>query len=331
MRYYCQMLAAFLGAVLVANGLCYFYYSPSVQTDNPEGYTECKNEPSHHNPHGTEGYGIAVIDDNGFSNADLFSYQEAEILCVGSSQTEAQHVNWDENYVYLLNEQCKGRKVYNLGVSAQAFANSLYRIPALKTNFPACQAIVFEINNMPSEKDLLQMKGYMEKNEIPVRDLSWKRGNLALQILGKIPLCRLLWSQYDHNRKGKIAKGKEEMVNIGVSYYELANEVLKLAKRQAGDTPIILFNLSKVKIERDGNVVIQPDYGEKAALRAACQVQGITFVDMGQPFLEHYSKERVLPYGFANSKVAVGHLNAHGHRIVAETLYDVFKKDGLCQ
>ena len=326
MNYLLKMAAAFIGAALLVNGLCYFYYSPAVQTDNPDKYTEAKNEPSVHNPHGTEGYGLAVIDDNGFSNANLFPFKDAEILCVGSSQTEAQHINWDENYVYLLNQMAPSYKAYNLGVSGQRFANSFYRIPALKEYFPACRALIFEINAMPTEKELQQMKTYMEQGEIPVRDLSWKRGNLALRVIGQIPLCRLLWSQYDHSRKVE-AKGRPE--KVGDSYRALASEVLALGKEQAGNIPVIIFNLSRLKIEHDGSVTISADQGECEAMRIACQEQGISFIDMGETFLDNYATERVLPYGFANSKVGVGHLNAYGHRLIADTLQIALMKEGL--
>jgi len=328
MSYLMKMAGAFIGAALIANGLCYFYYSPAVQTDNLDKYTEAKSEPSTHNPHGTEGYGMAVIDDNGFSNTNLFPYKEAEILCVGSSQTEAQHINWDENYVYLLNQLVPDSKAYNLGVSGQRFASSFYRISALKENFPACRALIFEVNAMPTEKELQMMKGYMERGEIPVRDLSWKHGNLALRVIGQIPLCRLLWSQYDHSRK-VVVNGRSE--KVGDSYRKLVGEVLALGKEQAGSTPIIIFNLSRLKIEHDGSVTISADQGEGEAMRIACQEQGICFIDMGETFLDNYAAERVLPYGFANSKVGVGHLNVYGHRMLADTLQVALMKEGLCR
>lgn len=328
MKYFMKMAAAFIGAALAANGLCYFYYSPAVQTDNPDKYTECKNEPSGHNPHGTEGYGLAIMDDNGFSNTNLFPVKEAEVLCVGSSQTEAQHINWDENYVYLLNQLEPDSKAYNLGVSAQRFAGSFFRISAVKEYFPACRAIIFEINAMPTEDELQRMKDDMEKGAIPARDLSWKRGNLALRIIGQIPLCRLLWSQYDHSRKVAAVREPDK---AGDSYRKLAGEVLALGKKQAGNTPLILFYLPRLKIEQDGSLAVVADGGEREAMYLACQKQGITFVDMGETFLEHYAAERVLPYGFVNSKVGTGHLNAYGHRMIAETLHAVMMKEGLCR
>lgn len=328
MNYWVKMSVAFLGALLFTNGLCYFYYSPAVQTDNLDKYTECKSEPSDHNIIASEGYGQAIIDANGFNNANIFPFKEADILCIGSSQTEAPNVKQNESYVYLLNYLQPSIKAYNLGVSGQRFANSFYRISALKDYFPNCRALIFEINAMPTEKELQQMKAYMEQGEIPARDLSWKRGNLALRVISQVPLCRLLWSQYDRSRKVE-AKGQPE--KVGDSYRELAAEVLAMGKEQAGNIPIIIFNLSRLKIEHDGSVTISADQGECEAMRIACQEQGITFIDMSETFLDNYVTERVLPYGFANSKVGVGHLNAYGHRMIADTLQIALKKEGLCR
>ena len=335
MIYFCKMSMAFIGAIFVANCLCYFYYSPAVQTENIERYTDLKNEPSGHNPICTEGYGHIIIDGNGFSNADLFPYHEAEVLCVGSSQTEGSNVNWDENYVYLLNNKAHVIKAYNLGVSAQTFATSFYRIKALKDNFPACRTIIFEINALPSNSELLTMKEFMEKGEVPTKDLSWKKGNFALQVVGRIPLCRLLWSQYASYRKGKETSKAPTKTAVKQdaedNYYELAEDVLRLAKQQAGETKIMLFYLPVLTIGHDGNLVVEPKKGKLSDLQAACEEQGIIFVDMGTTIIEHYTNERILPYGFGNSKVGFGHLNPQGHKMIADTLYTTFLKEGIAQ
>ena len=51
----------FVLATLVANGICYFYYSPAIQIENHEKFTDLKNITSNHNPHGDEGYSVAVL------------------------------------------------------------------------------------------------------------------------------------------------------------------------------------------------------------------------------------------------------------------------------
>lgn len=330
-KYISQMIFAFLAALFTANALCYFYYSPAIQTENPERYTDCKSEPSAHNPHGNEGYGTAIIDKNGFNNVVSFPFREAEILCIGSSQTEAQHINWDQNYVYQINLHSPNAKAYNLGVSGQKFSSAFYRIPALRESFPACRALVFEMNAIPSEKELVAMRDYMASGEIPTRNLSWKKGNPLVRLIGRIPLCRLLWSQYDGMRRNSSHAAKLNTTRISSDYESLATEVLSLAKQQAGDVPILIFNLPRMKLRPDGTVSIMADWGESAAFKSGCKTCQIHFIDMGLPFTQAYEQYRTLPYGFLNSHVGSGHLNVYGHKIIADTLYEELTKDGLAQ
>ena len=39
-------------------------------------------------------------------------------------------------------------------------------------------------------------------------------------------------------------------------------------------------------------------------------------------FLQNFEKTKTLPYGFANTTPATGHLNATGHRLIAEALIE---------
>lgn len=332
-KYIAKMVLAFLGALFTANALCYFYYSPAIQTENLERYTDCKLEPSTHNPAGVEGYGNAIMDENGFNNVILFSFRDAEILCIGSSQTEAQNVHWNQNYVYQMNFHSPGAKVYNLGVSGQTFSSAFYRIPALLDSFPSCRALVFEMNTIPSEKDLLAMRDFMRKGEIPVRNLSWKNKTPLLRTISRIPLCRLLWAQYDGMRKDLITppKKKSESLRISNEYEAIVMEVLSLAKQQAGDIPILIFNLPRIKLQRDGTASVIQDHGEIDIFKSCCKNCQIEFIDMESSFIQAYNNNRTLPYGFQNSSIGVGHLNAYGHKIIANTLYEALKKDGLMQ
>ena len=52
----------FLLASIFANGVCYFYYSPVLETANYEKFTGAKNVPSDHNLRGIEGYGNIIIE-----------------------------------------------------------------------------------------------------------------------------------------------------------------------------------------------------------------------------------------------------------------------------
>lgn len=316
----------FLLASFVANGICYFYYSPAIQIANHEKFTDLKNVTSNHNPHGDEGYGNISIDENGFNNQVGFDIAEARLVCIGSSQTEAQHVKSDENYVSLINQAYPDARAYNIGISASTFSSTFVRMTPLKEKFPVAEAFIFEINALPpSLENLRQMEQILVADRIEEKDISWKNGNVILKAVGTIPLCRLLWRQYDHHRKNANAKPPENTALDTDAYEYYLRRVLSLGKEKAGNTRLIIFSLPKTNLAKDGAVEIAQDLGKNEIFKKVCADLDIAYVDMASPFKAAYAEEHVLPYGFLNSPIGTGHLNIYGHRIIADTLAKVLR------
>lgn len=315
----------FVLATLVANGICYFYYSPAIQIENHEKFTDLKNITSNHNPHGDEGYGNITIDQNGFNNQSKFPIEDSRIVCIGSSQTEAQHVGSNENFVSIINQEYPEAKAYNVGISASTFASTFFRITPLKEKFPNAHVFIFEINNMPSLEDLKRMEKILSENNVPEKDISWKNGNFILKAMGTIPLCRLLWKQYDHQRKNADSKPVKKECFDCESYEYYLRRVLSLGKKKAGNTDIVIFYLARTKLDKNGEIEISEDDGQNAIFKKACKDIGINYLDMAEPFTESYRREHVLPYGFLNSRIGTGHLNIYGHRIIADSLEKILE------
>lgn len=57
-----------------------------------------------------------------------------------------------------------------------------------------------------------------------------------------------------------------------------------------------------------------------------CQEQGILFLDMTDIFVQKYEENHILPHGFTNTHVGAGHLNKHGHEMIAKSLANVITK-----
>jgi len=53
---------------------------------------------------------------------------------------------------------------------------------------------------------------------------------------------------------------------------------------------------------------------------------GSIFLDMTDVFLREYNEHHILPYGFANTRIGYGHLNQHGHRMIANALYNFMEE-----
>ncbi|WP_147818764.1 hypothetical protein [Salidesulfovibrio onnuriiensis] len=54
--------------------------------------------------------------------------------------------------------------------------------------------------------------------------------------------------------------------------------------------------------------------------QALCKRKGVGFIDLSADFVRLYRKKGLFPRGFSNSRPGAGHLNEHGHALVAEAL-----------
>lgn len=104
------------------------------------------------------------------------------------------------------------------------------------------------------------------------------------------------------------------------AYYDVLNQVFALLRSEF-DKPIILLYHPALRMQGDGVMQIRREEGPYDAYLAACANNDIVFVDTGDAFLAAYAADYTVPYGFQNTTLGSGHLNAAGHEIAAEAFY----------
>ena len=73
---------------------------------------------------------------------------------------------------------------------------------------------------------------------------------------------------------------------------------------------------------RRGKVSFEdPQRDDKMIFADICRRHNIGFIDLTERFNDFFLKTNKFPRGFANTFPGRGHLNAHGHRIVAEAIF----------
>ena len=77
---------------------------------------------------------------------------------------------------------------------------------------------------------------------------------------------------------------------------------------------------------KDAGVEPTWDVENLALFRATCEREGVVFVDATERFREEYEKNDVWAYGFCNAGIVTGHLNADGHRMVADVLAEKIRE-----
>ena len=191
-KYVSQMMAAFLCAFSVVNFACCFYYNPAKAITNPDQYTEHKYKTKNNIFYGLEGYGMTSTDKNGFYNDGKVQPTEAQVLCIGSSQTVGIEVNSNQNYVHRLNKLNFQYMSYNLGVRGQYLRQTLFRIPLILKHFTNCKVIINETPYFPTMTEWNEIICCLKANDAPIENQDWKDSNILFRLYRALPYAGLI-------------------------------------------------------------------------------------------------------------------------------------------
>ena len=339
-KYIAQMVGAFLSAFFLVNILCYFYSNVAKSITNPNRYTTTKSKTQRYVFYGQEGYGITTTDKNGFYNDGNVLPNDANVICIGSSHTEAIQINTSQNYVSQLNKLNPAYNAYNLGVSGQSRTKTLYRLPYIPVHFPVCKVIINETPSLPTLNEWDDIIHLLETNDAPIDNQDWKDGNILFRLYRAMPYAGLLFSQFQtlhiiNTKSSNInnTRSPSKESNDMEQYRKKANYAMGLLRNHLKDTPLIIVYLPKYSIEKDGSIFATNDIEQKEILQEVCESHQIVFVheQIKTAWFRNYESNRRLPYGFQNSHVGQGHLNAEGHRMLAEVLHKILQEEGFGQ
>lgn len=309
----------------IVNTLCFCYERPTGWIDTPNGPSPAGWNPGTVLVHGTEGYGITKIDKNGYMNPDGV-LQKNHILCMGSSHTQGKEVAPNEKYTALVNEYFSDGEgqlaAYNIACDGNYLPSLIKHFPAAVAAFPDAAVVTIEIfcTNFSAEQMEAAMLGtqYEERGSVVALDAqAGTKEILKTLVKESMPLLSLLKNKLE-------AMAKTE--SLGSTSFDTQQASLSLRKgiallRSEFDGEILFVYHPSISIKADGS--ISCTYGETyETFVSACEENDIHVIDMGSLFLQNFEKTKTLPYGFANTTPATGHLNATGHRLIAEALIE---------
>ena len=312
------------------------YIYTGIHIDNESGATDYIWEENQLKTNMTEGYAWITMDKYGFNNTDENAEKAiregVDILLMGSSHMEAVEVAEDENLGYLLNERLSDKNTYNIGISG----HNIYRImdnisDAVKVYEPKDYVIIeTSAIELDEEKMTAVIDGTAKK--IPSYD-----SGIVYQ-LQKIPAIKWIYKSLDEwisQSKGALGNlmtvfaAEPEEKEIAASYVETLDAFLELcveACEETGCTPVIFYH-QQADIQADGTINCNTDEQYLEVFAKLCNEQGILFVDMTDELLKGYEENHILPHGFINTYVGSGHINAYGHRMVADKLLEVIYEE----
>ena len=334
--------AALLLGILILNGFCAWYYNPAPYEKSPDRATDVVRRPGAVNAQAKEGIGVHRIDANGYNNPAMGDGEAVAVLMMGSSHTEGFNVPEGCDVSSLLGEKLRaaGRegRVYNIGMSAHNFKNCARNLANALERFRPTDCVVIETSELAFRPRAIRRamagKGRRRKaTSVPLPAL-----------LSDRPLSKRLYKQFMGLMNAEDEEAAESFTpkNIHMNDDQQARYTEALTAwftqlsgtAAAAGVKLVIWYHPRLTPTLDGGVESDAQQQCLACFREACAAAGVVFVDMSGPFLDAYAERAVLPAGFANTALGVGHLNREGHRMAAEALFEAIEAavpgEGAC-
>jgi hypothetical protein len=320
-------------AFLILNSLCFAYYNVPVLFPSETGVTDGHLEANAFYVRAVEGYGYGKLNNEGFNNFDDYYSKNIDILMMGSSHMEAMQVAQAKTTSAILGKMFNREKyVYNIALGAQTISGTIKHFEKAIDYYTPKEFAVIETQDIKIPFDDLDaivheqfgsiLSSRLAPNPNPIRQLMMR---LQYSFLRKMPYIRLV--AYQINTVMSFS-GDQEKTETGIfekeRYAELLNSCMERLHRISVeyDISLIIFYHPHMKLLPDGSVIPDTNTEYLDMFGTACTNNNIHFLDMTVPFLLAYQERYILPHGFNNTQVGMGHLNENGHKIIAEELYN---------
>lgn len=322
-----QWALALTMGFLIANGLCFFYKRPVGWFDTPNGAATSVWRPGAVMVHGTEGYSVTRVDENGYINPPG-TLADRYVLIMGASHTQGLEVRPRYRYAELVNryfsDDTGTLAAYNIGCQGDFLPTQIKHFQAAVEAFPNADAVTVEITS--TNYSALEIHQAMTQGHYNPGDSveGFRAGGRAFKlktmVKENLPLLALLKTNFQTLQ----AQAAEE--TKGPYDYETELDAALSLIRSQFDGSIAFVYHPATAIQPDGSLEL--DYSDNWDIFCGvCEQNGIDVIDTGPRFARLYETERKLPYGFANTTPGEGHLNALGHRILAEEIISYLEEN----
>lgn len=332
-------ILAFVIAVLIGNSVSLIYERPTGWIDRENSSTPAIFNPGSVLVHNTEWHGVYQADKNGYFNKGTL-VDSGYTIITGASHTAGKEVAYGYRYSDLLNLMLKSDSkyseddivAYNVSMDAYFFPAIINGFSCIVSEFPNSDNIVIEVGktnfDVESLETALPQKLYSEseRGALITQTLSFKK-KLSMTVKEMVPLTSRIKTTLKTISKGNDKDSvNDSLQDLSLEdYRDALNLDLSTIREEYGGNLIILYHPT-VTITDDGMTVDKevttPIFAE------VCAENNITFVDMTESFQRAYEEDYTVPYGFNNTSMGAGHLNADGHRLIAEALYPYLVNGG---
>ncbi len=318
-KWFTRVVISGVLAFAILTGFCFLYYNVPVHSKTEDGASDYAWEKNKFYSRGTEGFALGKTNNEGYMNT--FDYKQGtqvDVLIMGSSHMEGYNVPMSNSTAGYLTEMMSDDVVYNIAVSQHTFLNCADNLNAAVEKYKPSKYIIIEALELYYSDEKIQ-----SVIDSSIQELESHSGGI-IGLLQKNQYLRLMYSQL----KAFLKNQPEEQ--IMTSYkprinYDLYNELIATLAKTAGKygAELIVLHQNNLILNDNGNLTPSIDDVDRNTFKTVCENNGVIFVDMTDVFIENYNKTHILPHGFSNTSVESGHLNKHGHKLIADTLYEL--------
>ncbi|MBQ3005749.1 MAG: hypothetical protein IJD88_07425 [Clostridia bacterium] len=318
-KWFAKAVVSGILAFAILTGFCFLYYNVPVHSKTADGATDYSWEKNKFYSRGTEGFAMGKTNNEGYVNA--FDYEDStqvNVLIMGSSHMEGYNVPMSKSTAGYLDEMMSDGVVYNIGVSQHTILNCVDNLEAALEKYKPSEYVVIEALELYYSDEKIQsvLDSSMEELE------SHSGGIIGL--LQKNQFFRLMYSQLKaflrNQNEEQILTSYIPRINLDL-YNEMLEKLSKTADKYGAK--LIILHQNNLILNDNGSLTPSIDEITRNNFRTVCENNGVIFVDMTDIFIENYNKTHILPHGFSNTSVESGHLNKHGHKLVADALFEI--------
>ena len=338
-----QTLKIFLAgftAVIILSIFCLFYYRSSLYMRNASGVTDIVAEPYSTYCYAIEGFGYGKMNNEGFQNRYDYTRQNISILLMGSSHMEGFQIPQQLTVSSLLHELIDTQTdVYNISKGGISFDKICKNLEKALAYYKPDDFVVIETATV--EFPVITLKHILE-NQVQSNfagfnvlgfDITKIREFIRTSPLKYLYYIRLaakeinLFAGREFGNKERLQETIPDMPITDEYIHELNSVFSQIAQtaKKYSVQPIIFFH-PRLALNKDASVIPQVNTDYLSVFNNLCRKHGILFLDMTDTFVKNYESDYILPHGFANSHVGAGHLNKHGHAMIAQALEGVITK-----
>lgn len=330
-------------SIIILSAFSLLYYNNGIRKTSSTGVTDYSWSNRFYSI-GYEGFAAGMYDKDGYNNSNSIPKDDIDILLMGSSQMNAYNVTPQHSTAYLLNNMMADSKLdynlYNIGMEGHDFYICSDNLDRALNVYAPKKYVLIETRTIKLSTKSMERVLTGTRTKTPAFDSG------IVYYFQKVPYFRLMYRQLRdrfnmndnslnnaHSKDNSIDQNNTNtMPLLDDAYEQMLNRYLKNLEQIAAEHHVIpiIFYIPDIMFNRDGSMQTTDDIQDISFFSKMCDKHQIEFVDLTEPFLNNYVKNKIVPFGFSNTQIGAGHLNRAGHHIIAQSLFEKIKEiEGL--